>query len=386
MYLFCLSDDLHTPLCDASCTIEHQHLILTMYSTSNRKNSAGKNNGFSQYLENTKYNFLYCLKKNLDEGMAKDTDMLDALERLQYPIIHLAAMFYKYCAIEMLALLGFDRNVRSPRTGEFPLHSTLRHNYEVGWKVYKTISQPGFIDMTFSKVFTCLSSGYENLKILSQQDRNGDTPLHVAAKMIVERPAPANSPLVITASEIPDSTQECDTGSSQTRQPSPNPSSSCKLGRATKKHQQRAEFYIRCIGVMCRKIHESGIRNRRLDHDIVKPILLMKNNDGETFLQILCKEHHIAANSISSVLSQFPMDVLNDCAKEWVPKCCWPVCIPSEYLAKKGKGRLVNDVSESESVSCPGAFSETSKRQTGKDQGVLQFLIIFPKNTRTLKR
>lgn len=360
---FFFSDCPHTPLCDASCNIDHHHVILTLYNTSNKRNPKGKNS-FIQLLENSKYNFLSCLKKHLEEGMAKDLDISDGLVKLRYPLVHLAAMFYRYVVIDVLACLGFARNVRSPRTGEFPLHSTLRHNYETGVKLFKTILQPGFIDMTFAKVFDSLSSGIDIGKLLTQQDRNGDTPLHVAAKMMIKRPIVAANSSAVPESEIPDSTQECDAGSSQVHQPLHNPSLSCKLQKATKEHKIRAEFYMSCMRVMCRKIHESAIRNRKLVYDLVKPVLLVKNNDGETFLQILCKEHHVTADCICAVLTRFPLDVFINCVKECIPKCCWPVGIPSERVKKS---KSVSDVHQTEPVTWPVEFSGTSKRQAGKE-------------------
>ena len=89
-------------------------------------------NSFTQLLETTKVNFLKCVKKNLDEGFAKDLDISDGLVVLKYPLIHLAGIFFKYTSIDLLVHLGFERNPRSPRTGELTLHSTLRHGFSTG--------------------------------------------------------------------------------------------------------------------------------------------------------------------------------------------------------------------------------------------------------------
>lgn len=309
--------------------------------------------------------------------MAKDVDVPDGLAKLRYPLVHLAAMFYRYVVIDILACLGFDVNVRSPRTGEFPLHSMLRHAFETGLKVFKTmtISQTGFIDSTFSKVLDCLSSGFDVVKILTQQDHRGDTPLHVAARMIVERPVAATASSAITELEIPDSTQECDTNNPQVHNPLPNFSLRCKLQAATKEHQRRAEFYTICMLVMCRKIHDSAKRNSNLVLDLVKPILLVKNNDGETFLQILCKEHHIAAACIAVFLSRFPLEVLNNCAKECIPNCCWSDCIPSAYPEK---WKTMSDAHQTRRKSCPAVgFSENSTRNAGNEHNKQSVLIKF---------
>ena len=297
--------------------------------------------------------------------MTKDLDMNDGLVKLRYPLVHLAGMFFKYCAIEILGFLGFNRNVRSPRTGEFPLHSVLHNNYETGQVVYKTISQPGFVDQVFSRVFDCLSSGFDLVEILSQQDRNGDTPLHVAAKKMTERPVSVTKPSVVAAKEIPDSTQGSDTGSSEIHQP-PTDSSpvKCSLAKATKEQQAQAEFYTKCMWVMYRRLAEF-MKNRKRDFDLVIPVFFVKNNDGKTFLDILCKEHHLAAFSITTLLSRFPLDVLRDCARKYIPKSCWPNCIPAERSGKQV--RVFSQVQQTDLVSRSVESSEMSKKQTGKN-------------------
>lgn len=281
-------------------------------------------NGFTQLLENTKANFFKCLKKNFDEGFAKDRDVPDGLDILHYPLVHLAGMFYKYSSVDMLVHLGFDRSPRSPRTGELPLHATVRYGYKTGMKMYKSFNKNNF-ESLFSKVFQSLSRGMNLIKLLSQQDHNGDTCLHVAAKRMIERPAPVTRPSDIMASETPDSTQECETSSSR-KQPSDDLSAVCKLKETTPQHRFRADFYTHCLGYIFKKLQEVATMalTRKVDVTLLEPVFSVKNNKGETFLQILCKEHHIAAVSITAVLSRFPHAAFSDCVKQCVPKCCWP--------------------------------------------------------------
>lgn len=349
----------HTPLCKAQCSTEHHHLILSLSSSSNRTGHKGT----KTYNVLSKTNFFRCLMKNISEGFEKDVDISDGLDELQYPLIHLAGIFYKYCAIDMMSLLGFNLNVCSQRTGEYPLHAVLHHNFKTGLKVYKgtTFYQTGYVWKVFVKVLNALTNGLNVPEIFSQQDRNGDTPFHVAAKRLIERPVPTTSPPVVSASEIPDSTQESNKGSSQVQQPSTNPSTLCNMEKTTKWHQPQAEFYTNAIGAMVKKLEESAMTNCKLDLDLVMQVLLVKNNDGETFLQILCKEHHVAAASISKVLSRFPLVVLSDCAKDCIPKSCWPDCIPTEGVIKQ-KGFVSGD-DVSEPVSSPVEMSATSNRQ-----------------------
>lgn len=321
---FTFSEFFHTPLCYGNCSIDHHHLILALLSTSNRLISRGSLNSFTQLLETTKVNFLKCLKKNLDDGFAKDLDVSDGLVVLKYPLIHLAGIFFKYTAIDLLVHLGFERNPRSPRTGELPLHSTLRHGYTTGLKLYKSFAMNRNYEKLFSRVFKSFSSEMNVIELLSQQDKNGDTPLHVAAKRMIERPAPVSKPSNIVTSEIPDSTQECESSSSKRGAFPADVSRVCKLNLPTEQHRCRADFYIHCLEHILRKVQEAATNARKVNTGLVKPLFLIKNNEGETFLQIMCKEHHIANMAINDLLNRFPDVTFVDCVKQCVPEPCWP--------------------------------------------------------------
>ena len=356
-----LSDKWHTPMCNSKCTIEHHHLVLTLCGHSNRTNYRKNRFHQSQY---TRSNFAHCIRKNLIEGFNKNTDVLDGLEKLQLPLVHLAGIFFKYCAIETLSYFGFDLNVLSQKTGDFPLHSVLRHNYE-GMKVYKgtTFMNTTYGEKVFTKVLNSLTNGLNAVEVLSQQDRNGDTPFLVAAKCVIDTSVHDTMQQVITASEIPDSTQECSGSNSQMGKSLNNSSGVCNAMKANKQ-QHRADFHMGCIGVMIQKLHESSIVNHKVDLTLAKKVLMVKNNCGETFLQVLCKEHHIAAACISKVLSKFPLGILIDCAKECIPESCWPDCIRSERRSVKQR-EIANLAYTSGAVNSALETTPTSKRKGG---------------------
>ncbi|XP_078362949.1 uncharacterized protein LOC144647079 isoform X2 [Oculina patagonica] len=352
----------HTPFCDKDCSIDHNPLILTLLSTSNRLISRGPVNSFTTLLETSKANFLKCLKKNFDSGFVKYLDISDDLGILQYPLIHLAGIFFKYTTIEMLVHLGFERNPRSQRTGEFPLHSTLRHGYNTGLKLYKSFALNRNFEKLFAKVFLSFSNETDMMELLSQQDQNGDTPLHVAAKRMIERPAPVTSSPDVVASAVPDSTQECESSSSK-RGESNDASQVCKLNHSTEQHRNRAEFYIHCLGHILKRLQEVATKSRKVDINLVKPVLLVKNNDGETFLQILCKEHHIANVAITSVINRFPHVAFINCVKQCVPQSCWPAaCLMSVF--KDQSASTTSGVNQSQAVSSPMELSKPSDKQS----------------------
>lgn len=332
-------------------------------STSNRLISRGSTNSFTQLLETTKANFLKCIKKNFDEGFAKDLDIPDGLDILQYPLIHLAGMLFKYTAIDMLVHLGFERNPRSQRTGELPLHSTIRHGYDTGVQLYKSFVLNRNFEKLFAKVFQSFSSETNMIELLSQQDQNGDTPLHVAAKRMIECPASGTRSSDIVASAVPDSTQECESSSSK-RGVSNDASVVCKLNHVTEQNRYRAEFYIHCLGHILRRLQEVATKNRKVDINLVKPVLLVKNNDGETFLQIMCKEHHIANVAITAVLTRFPHVTFIDCVKQCVPQSCWPTACVRPFV-KDRSSFMTSGVNQSETVSSPMALSKPSDKQSG---------------------
>ena len=263
------------------------------------------------------------MKKNLDEGFAKDLDISDGLVVLKYPLIHLAGIFFKYTCIDLLVHLGFERNPRSPRTGELPLHSTLRHGFSTGLKLYKSFAMNRNYEKLFSRVFKSFSSETDVIKLLSQQDKNGDTPLHIAAKRMIERPAPLSKPSHNVTSEIPDSTQECESNSPKRGTPA-DVTPVCKLSPPSDQHRCRADFYIHCLECILRKVQEAATNARKVNTGLVKPLFLTRNNEGETFLQIMCKEHHIANVAINDVLNRFPDVTFVNCVKQSIPEPCWP--------------------------------------------------------------
>lgn len=323
-----------------------------------------------QLLENSKVNFLKCIKKNLAEGFAKDVDIPDGLDILQYPLVHLASMFLRYTSVDMLVYLGFGQNSCSPRTGEFPLHSTLRYCFETGLKTYKSTA---YFEKLFAKVFQSLSSNLNLFKLLSQQDKNGDTPLHVAAKKMIERPAPTTSPLniIITASQIPDSTQECDLSNSQ-GQAVNQVSSVCNLTKSTGQHQNRADFYTSCLIHIFSELRRRATKDGKIILNLVKPVLTVKNNEGETFLEIMCKEHHVANSGIVAVLTKFPLVMFYNCVKQCVPKSCWPNIIVNQHLAEE---KTKTGVNQSGPVSSPLEVSKLSEKQTGNLQTIILLVL-----------
>lgn len=368
LLLFIVSEFFHTPLCYGNCSIDHHHLILTLVSSSNRLISRGTLNSFTQLLETTKVNFVKCLKKHLDEGFAKDLDMSDGLVVLKYPLIHLAGIFFKYTAIDLLVHLGFERNPRSSRTGELPLHSTLRHGFTTGLKLYKSFAMNRNYEKLFSRVFKSFSSETNVIALLSQQDKNGDTPLHVAAKRMIERPAPLSKSSNIVTSEIPDSTQECESSSSKRGAPSDvNPV--CNLSPPSEQHRSRADFYIHCLECIMRKVQETATNARKVNIGLVKPLFLTKNNEGETFLQIMCKEHHIASMAINDVLNRFPDVTFVNCVKESIPEACWPyTCLLGGPFVEE---ESTSSVLQNDPVCSPTELSGPSNKQSGDFSNIL---------------
>lgn len=359
---FIISEFFHTPLCYVNCSIDHHHLILALLSSSNRLISRRSMNSFTQLLETTKVNFLKCVKKNLDEGFAKDLDISDGLVVLKYPLIHLAGIFFKYTSIDLLVHLGFERNPRSLRTGELPLHSTLRHGFSTGLKLYKSFAVNRNYEKLFSRVFKSFSSETDMIKLLCQQDINGDTALHVAAKRMIERPTPLSKPSNSVTSEIPDSTQECESSSSKRGTPA-DVTPVCNLRPPSEQHRCRADFYIHCLEYIFRKVQEVATNARKVNIDLVKPLFLTKNNEGETFLQIMCKEHHIANTAINDLLNRFPDVTLVNCVKQSVPEPCWPyTCLLGGPFVEE---ESTSGVFESDPVYSPMELSGPSDTQSG---------------------
>ena len=362
MLFFIISEFSHTPLCYVNCSIDHHHLILALLSTSNRLISRGSLNSFTQLLETTKINFLKCVKKNLDEGFTKDLDVPDGLVVLQYPLIHMAGIFFKYTSIDLLVNLGFERNPRSPRTGEQPLHSTLRHGFSTGSQLYKSFGMNRNYEKLFSRVFKSFSSETDVIELLSQQDKNGDTPLHVAAKRMIERPAPLSKPSNVVTSEIPDSTQECESNSSRRGAPV-DVTLVCTLSPPNERHRCRADFYIHCLEHILRKVQEAATNARKVNIGLVKPLFLMKNNEGETFVQIMCKEHHIANVAINDLLNRFPDATLVDCVKQSIPETCWPyTCLLGGPFNEE---ESTSGVLQNDPVYSPMELSGPSNTQSG---------------------
>lgn len=320
-------------------------------------------NSFTQLLETSKANFLKCLKKSFEDGFAKDLDVPDSLEVLQYPLVHLAGMFFKYAAIDMLVHLGFERNPCSPRTGEIPLHSMLRHGYDSGLKLYKSFGLNSYFAKMFAKVFQSFARENNVIELLLQQDQNGDTPLHVAAKGMIKLPAPLTGSSNV-ASAVPDSTQECESSASKSK-PSDDASLVCKKRHSTQ-HRNRADFYIHCLGHILKKLQEVATKGRKVNTNLVKPVLLVKNNDGETFLQIMCKEHHLLNAAISMVLSRFPDMAFYECVRKCVPPSCWPDACLQPFAEESS---TENGDNQSETVSSPMELSNPSDTESGNFVG-----------------
>ncbi|PFX32956.1 uncharacterized protein LOC111345329 [Stylophora pistillata] len=353
-------DLFHTPFCDENCCISHHHLILTLLSTSNRMCANRRPDSFLALLENTKVNFLKCVKKNLTQGLCKDDDLHDDLDIFQYPLIHVAALLLKYTPVDMLNFLGFKLNSCSQKTGEFPLHATLRYCYEAGMKVYRS---PGYFERLFPKVFESLSKDISLFKLLSQQDTYGDTPLHVAAKKIIERPGPTTTSTHVIVSPTPDSTQECHSCSSQT-QPATRVSLGCNpQARITTLHQHRANFYTSCLVYIFSKLREVATKSDEVILSVVKPVLTVRNKEGETFLQIMCKEHHIAVNGIISLLANFPLPMFYNCIKQCVPRDCWPDIVKNQHLYEEQE--IDSGHNQNEPVSSPLEVSMPPEKERG---------------------
>lgn len=328
-------------------------------------------NSFTQLLESSKANFLKCLKKSFDDGFAKDLEVPDSLEILQYPLVHLAGMFFKYKAIDMLVHLGFERNPRSPRTGELPLHSMLRHGYDAGLKLYKSFALNSYFDKMFPKIFQSFAKESNMIELLLHQDQNGDTPLHVAAKEMIKLPAPSTRSLNV-ATQVPDSTQECESSTSK-RKPSDDTSLVCKK-RHPAQHRYRADYYVHCLGHILKKLQEVATKGRKVNINLVKPVLLVKNNDGETFLQIMCKEHHLLNAAISMVLSRFPDAAFYESVRKCVPSSCWPDACLQPFNEESS---TENGDNQSETVSSPMELSNPSDTESGKkcNTFLLDFLV-----------
>ena len=303
--------------------------MLTLCGTNNRlspktKTARSQFSELAKLMENTKLNFLKCLKFHLDLGWAKDSVVPDNAKMLRYPLFHLACIFLRYQSAELLILLGFEPKIRAPRTKDYPFHAVLRHLYHVGSKTYKSLfafNNPHLEKLLF-KLFSLVSGGLPLYDFLSWQDSDGDTALHVAAEMLLESSEESFGVQEKSDVEIPDSTQESVTWRHV---------SVCEQTKvAHKRHVPAVHSYSLCIEIILRLFHGSIVSNGEVDVDLAKPVLMAKNHAGQTFLEILCKKHHSSSACIRSVLSKFPLAMLIEAVKQAVPACCWSCCLPDD--------------------------------------------------------
>ena len=165
---------LHTPFCSKMCSVKHHDLVLALCMDDNR----GKRTEFGYELG--KYHVLLreCVDKFTSNGWDRNTDVPDCSKHLRFPLVYLAAAFGKHKSLEGLLKMDFSPSARST-SGETALHAAVRSLYH---HIYSDSERKKAI---FDNIVNVL--GDHEPKIFSLSDTiRGQTPLHVAARELVE--------------------------------------------------------------------------------------------------------------------------------------------------------------------------------------------------------
>lgn len=118
-----------------------------------------------------------------------------------------------------------------------------------------------------------------------------------------------------------------------------------------------------------RKVQETATNARKVNIGLVKPLFLTKNNEGETFLQIMCKEHHIASMAINDALNRFPDVTFVNCVKQSIPEPCWPyTCLLGGPFVEE---ESTSSVIQNDPVCSPAELSGPSNKQSGDFSNIL---------------
>ncbi|XP_028391647.1 uncharacterized protein LOC114516386 [Dendronephthya gigantea] len=153
-----------TPFCDAKVECpKHHDLVLTLM---NCNNCAGAKSNILQFQK--------CVIRYIDEGWDKDDVVPDPSEELRFPLVHLACGFGKSSALDWLIQYGFEPNLKSESTGQFPLHCAIR-----GLHRSKTKTTSKELVAKLKRIMTILPK-----QLLFHDEVNGDTPLHTAAVLL----------------------------------------------------------------------------------------------------------------------------------------------------------------------------------------------------------
>lgn len=154
-----------TPFCDKNkeCP-EHHELLVAIINCTDMLGSLSN-------LDN--------LKESVDKytkgGWGKDDDVPDAVLENRCPLIHWAAALGKCNALEWMLASGFSPVAKSSGKGETALHRAIQLLYK---------SRPKFtvkeLNPKFAKMVGLLKEA-----LLIKDEAHEDTPLHTAAKMLV---------------------------------------------------------------------------------------------------------------------------------------------------------------------------------------------------------
>lgn len=235
---------LHTPFCSKMCSVKHHELVTALCMDDNR----GKRTEFGYELGKYHVFLRECVENFTSNGWDRNGDVPDCSKHLRFPLVYLAAAFGKHKSLEGLLKMDFSPTARSA-SGETALHAAVRSLYH---HIYTDSERKKAV---FDHIVNVL--GEHEPKIFSLSDNTrGQTPLHVAARELVE----------------------AGIGSRRTCGKQSNPDA-------------KRLYFKGCLETMLKKLLEFRERQICSDEDILNT-LGQQDKEGNTVLHILATSSH----------------------------------------------------------------------------------------------
>ena len=156
------SSQIHTILCEKTCTTVHHELVCIIHKAANSTRAVSDKS------------FEDCTLRWLSRGFDRDSAVPDPDEKYQLPLVHLACIFGRHKALEFLLKNGFRVNVRN-KFDETAVHVVLRLLYS-GFSTSSNVERKMSIS---EKIIQILIDN--EVDMLFKKDGRGNSPIQLCA-------------------------------------------------------------------------------------------------------------------------------------------------------------------------------------------------------------